>query len=210
VSYWKLDEASGTRVDVHGTNHLTDNNAVTQGVGKVGNAAQFVSANAQYLSCPDSTDLKMNGTAFTMAFWVNHSVVGLGIQTYFSKSHTLDEYMCWMNTNVLQFVVFTTTPTQIICGINTALVVGVWYFIVVSYDLVTLNVRLNDSASATPAACPNVRNFTSPFRLGRYDNLTTRNLNGRLDEFGIWRRILTSTEQSYLYNAGAGRTYPLA
>ena len=34
VSYWNLDEASGTRNDSHSTNHLTDNNTVTNAAGK--------------------------------------------------------------------------------------------------------------------------------------------------------------------------------
>lgn len=33
ISYWNLDEASGTRNDSHGANHLTDNNTVTQAFG---------------------------------------------------------------------------------------------------------------------------------------------------------------------------------
>lgn len=33
VSYWDLDEKSGTRNDSHGTNHLTDNGSVTQAKG---------------------------------------------------------------------------------------------------------------------------------------------------------------------------------
>jgi hypothetical protein len=32
-SYWNLDESSGTRVDSHGTNDLTDNNTVLSGAG---------------------------------------------------------------------------------------------------------------------------------------------------------------------------------
>ena len=36
--FWELlEEASGTRVDAHGANDLTDNNTVLQGTGKVGN-----------------------------------------------------------------------------------------------------------------------------------------------------------------------------
>jgi len=34
-SWWKLDEASGTRVDVHGSNNLSDNNSVTGNPGVV-------------------------------------------------------------------------------------------------------------------------------------------------------------------------------
>lgn len=33
ISWWSLDEASGTRYDSHGTNHLTDNNTVSSEAG---------------------------------------------------------------------------------------------------------------------------------------------------------------------------------
>ena len=35
VSWWALNETSGTRNDSHGTNHLTDNNTVTSSIGPV-------------------------------------------------------------------------------------------------------------------------------------------------------------------------------
>ena len=41
ISYWKLDETSGTRVDSVGNNDLTDNNTVLYGAGKQGNGADL-------------------------------------------------------------------------------------------------------------------------------------------------------------------------
>ncbi len=32
--------------------------------------------------------------------------------------------------------------------------------------------------------------------------------NGSIDEFGFWKRVLTSQERTDLYAAGAGLTYP--
>ena len=42
-----MDEASGTRYDSYGNNHLTDNNTVTVAAGKKGSAASFAPANAE-------------------------------------------------------------------------------------------------------------------------------------------------------------------
>jgi hypothetical protein len=53
VSYWKLDEASGTRVDAVGTNHLTPTNAPIGALGKIGNACDFEADSTQFLSHPD-------------------------------------------------------------------------------------------------------------------------------------------------------------
>ena len=69
VSWWELDEASGTRNDAHGSNHLTDGNTVAQVAGKVGNAAQFVAANAESLSIADNANLSVSGV-FSVCAWV--------------------------------------------------------------------------------------------------------------------------------------------
>lgn len=35
LSYWKLNELTGSRIDFHGSNDLTDNSSVSRGVGKI-------------------------------------------------------------------------------------------------------------------------------------------------------------------------------
>ena len=51
VSYWPLDEISGTRSDVVGTNHLTDNNTVGAKLrGPEGTVAVFTKANSEKLT----------------------------------------------------------------------------------------------------------------------------------------------------------------
>lgn len=52
ISYWELNEPSGTRNDSHGTNHLTDNNTVTTSAGLILNAISQVndlSGNGRHL-----------------------------------------------------------------------------------------------------------------------------------------------------------------
>src|SRR6185295_10218115 len=70
VAYWKLDETSGSRSDSFGSNTLTDNNTVGSTAGKVGNAAQFIQANTEYLSAADNAALSVADIDFTFAFWV--------------------------------------------------------------------------------------------------------------------------------------------
>ncbi len=54
VSWWRLDEASGTREDAHGTNDLTDNNSVGQGYAvntpTTTNSALFVDTSSEWLN----------------------------------------------------------------------------------------------------------------------------------------------------------------
>jgi len=70
ISFWGLEETSGTRVDAHGTNNLTDNNTVTSATGKVGTAGQFTNANSEYLSITDNASLSTGDIDFSAQAWV--------------------------------------------------------------------------------------------------------------------------------------------
>src|SRR5689334_20334394 len=72
ISFWELEEASGTRVDrVTATgNDLTDNNTVTQGTGIVGNCGQFTRANSKSLSHSSNASLLFSGSWSTTC-WFN-------------------------------------------------------------------------------------------------------------------------------------------
>ena len=67
VNYWKLDEASGMRLDSHGTNHLTPTNAPVGTAGKLGTACDFAAGSAQYLSHPDPDPV--GDETFTHTLW---------------------------------------------------------------------------------------------------------------------------------------------
>lgn len=64
ISYWNLDEPSGTRVDSHGDNDLTDNNTVTAAVGPNTHAATDGAAISQWT---DQSGQAKNATQTTAA-----------------------------------------------------------------------------------------------------------------------------------------------
>ena len=72
VSWWNLDETSGTRADSVGSNHLTDVNTVGYAAGKIGNAASFVAANNETLS----TETALFEDDFTLSMWVKTPLTG--------------------------------------------------------------------------------------------------------------------------------------
>src|SRR5215217_5866024 len=78
VGYWTLGEASGTRNDSIGSNHLTSNNGVGQTTGKQGSAASFVRASSQYLSITDNAALSTGDIDFAVGVWVRISAKPAG------------------------------------------------------------------------------------------------------------------------------------
>src|SRR6185437_5439414 len=75
ISFWELEEASGTRIDAvtASGNDLTDNNTVTQGTGIVGNCGQFTKVNSESLSRASNASLQFTGSWSITAWFLKDS-----------------------------------------------------------------------------------------------------------------------------------------
>ncbi len=218
VAFWELEEASGSRADARGSNTLTDNNTVTQAAGKVGNAAQFTASSGEYLSIADNAALSMGDIDFTIAAWVYldtkaNEVIAAKYRTNTSQREYLLYYAA--TDGATQRFVFLVSPN----GVSTNLVVAnnfgepstsTWHFVVAWHDSVanTINIQIDDGAADSTAHSTGVFNGTDDFRIGAlYTSAPTYFLNGRIDQVGIWKRTLTTTDKTWLYNSGNGRSY---
>lgn len=71
VSYWELEEASGTRADSAGANTLADNNTVGQGTGIQGNCGDFEKDDIEYLDITDASQVGLDILAdLSLSFWI--------------------------------------------------------------------------------------------------------------------------------------------
>lgn len=215
ISYWSLEEASGTRLDAHGTNHLTDNNTVTQAVGKVGQAAQFTAANLEYLSIPSNTRLQMGSTDFSLQAWVyldNKTTY----RTFIGKDTTSGagrEYLLVYDQPSDRFILAISNGAGTTV-IATASALGspstaTWYHILGWLDrtTATANIQVNGgTVNSTPTGGLSVNSGSTEFRLGAASAVSLYH-NGRQDQTAIWKRILTTAERSWLWNGGSGRSY---
>lgn len=216
ISWWDLDEASGTRNDAHSTNHLTDNNTVTQAAGVsagTGNAAQFTAANSEYLSIADNAALSTGDIDFTFAGWVYMD--SLADEDFWGKWSTANEgeyFMEYAHTGGAKFRFAVSSNGTAVTGsvlstLPSPASTATWYFVVAWHDSVgnTINIQVNDGTAGSAAYSAGVRNSTSPFEVGRA--VSTRYVNGRVDSLGFWKRTLTAAEKTALYNSGAGKRY---
>src|SRR5687767_6645704 len=73
VAHWRLDEGSGTRVDVHGGLDLTAVNSPGSAAGKIGDAALFDAGDSHHLIRATEGALNFHDTDWTLAAWVKVS-----------------------------------------------------------------------------------------------------------------------------------------
>lgn len=216
IAFWDLEEASGTRADSHGSNDLADNNTVSQSAGKIGNAASFSRASSEWLDITDNADLSVGDIDFEFNFWLN-------VNSAANSTHSLISKWASYPSNVeyaIQWVHLSNGPRSVETyvyntGLGSLSTVGLgwfetntWHNVSIWHDSVNnlLGIRVDDTNQNTAAYSGGVRDGTSPFELGR--NLANgQYLNGLLDSVGFWKRLLTSTERTWLYNSGNGRSY---
>ena len=216
ISYWTLDEASGTRADSVGGNTLTDNNTVTSIAGVVSNAAVFTRANSEYLSHVSNAALQTGDISFTVATWFRKDscASGSGEHVLGSKYGASKEWLLysgfWNGNQCNVLLAVSSDGTTFNSQVEKTGVSGTaWHFVVAWHDATanTINVQVDNGTVASQAYSSGLTATSEDFALGKqYD--VGEYLNGRLDEFGFWKRTLTAAEKTCLYNSGSGRTYP--
>lgn len=209
VSWWDLDEESGTRADAVGSNDLTDNNTVLYGAGKIGNAADFTATNNEYLSKTSPSGLARK-KGWTLSAWyypttnfTNRTVVArdnASTQREYWLVHTGSAavtFYYWNDADALQ---------SLVCPAAT---LNSWNHILIDINEDgTAYAYLNNG---TPTTDPLAGDFTdnkgAPFTIGARSN-SSYHFDGLIDLVGIWSRSLTSDERTELYNLGASIKNP--
>jgi hypothetical protein len=203
VSYWKLDETSGTRFDSVGTNNLSDTGSVGSAIGKQGNAADFDGTN--YLSTAlDGTTL----TAVSIALWFKADDI---------LTANLEGVLSWARigkpTDFAPFIIIQTNSGairlyadngyQVTSG---ALANNTWYHVVCTYDGTDWKMYLDGGlvGTYTGGIGTDITNANTVYVGSGFDG----QFPGDIDEVGIWDRALAGGEITTLYNGGSGITYP--
>lgn len=201
VAYWKLDEASGTRVDsVAGAYSLTATNTPGSTAGKVGDAVDLVVGSSQYLST--SSTLTWSGD-WTVAGWFRLRTTGAN-RAAWSSLGSQNARVQFQNavTRYRFFVSGASVDANTFGAVST----GVWNFVVCDYTNATTTGRIsvNDGAfDSSSSMSPPTTN--GGINVGA-NQVSAAFWDGAEDEIGVWTRKLTATEITYLYNTGSGRS----
>ncbi len=215
VSYWKLDEASGDALDAHGSNTLTEHGTggVGTAAGIINNARSFVVADSDYFDHTDNTDLSTGDIDFTFAGWLKLTS-DLTQQTFVSKGDwgIGGEYSIVWNAFTWKLEVCSGSGFANYTVLNDnsiTYVSGVWYYLIWWHDSVNnlIGIAVNDATPVTTAYSAGVWDGTGSFNIGRQTG-NGRHMDGLIDEVGFWKRMLSPSERTALYNSGAGFAYP--
>jgi len=206
VSYWELEEASGTRVDSHGSNDLTDNNTVGQATGKIGDAADFEASQSERLIA--SSPFTTATTDFSVSMWFKPESIG-AYQSLMQNGRQSNFWNILIHPNG-RFQFFKDNIAEYPSTFTLA--AGTWYHLVIvkTGDGANNMAFFVNNAAAGTASVGTISTPATAAYLGAYTTQGTSfvfHADGIIDEVGIWSKALTSTERSDLYNSGAGIPY---
>jgi hypothetical protein len=215
IGFWELEEASGTRFDSTANDlDLTDNNTVTQAAGVVGNAALFTRANSESLTRASSALLQTGDIDFTWAGWAYRaSTMDAGaFPGLISKdaSGASLEYaiLLSVSANRLEFAL-QGYAIELQANNFGNVPLNTWFFVVAWHDAINnvVGIQINNGTANTASYSGGVTAQVYGFNIGTSGGSGARNWDGRLDQWGFWKRTLTVAEKTYLWNSGAGRSY---
>lgn len=202
LSYYK---AESNTTDSLGVNNGTAVGGLTYSTGKSGNAFDLNGTTA-YVNMGDVMDIGFN--SMTYSFWFNASAVTDYTQI-FSKTiaaSSQGRIISFFESGKLVFFFQPETSVNAQVATTTTISTNTWYHVALVLDRADkLKIYLNGTLDNGTASNNNLipfgvssYNTNHPFRIGAGTNSdsTTASgfFNGKIDEFGVWNRVLTTTE----------------
>lgn len=210
ISYWKLDEASGNALDVHGSNELTDANTVGAATGKINGGRDFETGNNERFTHASNAGLQAGNSSWTFAGWIKFESLAarqaIVAKNDGSTAAGSEYYLLWYEVPSRMTVISYSGSTTVLVSDTTALSTGTWYFVVAWKDhgANTLNIQVNNN-TPTSGSITGGNATATGFELGSANAAVY--LDGVADEWGFWKRVLTPQERTDLYNSGSGLSY---
>jgi len=212
ISFWKMDETSGSRYDAVSGYTLTDNNTVGYATGKNGNAGDFEYANSEMLYRADNAALSFNANEnFTIACWINLE----SATTYrpiISKNNGLEESGVEYNLSLYNSEPYLSTgngtaATYVDWGAT--LSTGTWYMLCAWYNTTTdsIYIQVNNGMPIRALAVYEPFDGGGDFHIGAW-TYSNYFMDGLIDDVGIWGRagnaVTGKAMADSIYNSGNG------
>jgi len=178
------------------------------------NAASFVAANSESLSCPNNSSLQTGTGSWEISLWINPSSLteatrGIYLAKSENTSGNTQEFILFrpsLGSSVLRFVVGNAAGnSNVTLDASGVLAATTWIFVSFGFNGTHAFLNVNNTQRATIVSS------------GVYQSTGALTVGGALswNEYsssviglvGFWKRNLTSDERTFLYNNGTGRLY---
>lgn len=216
VSYWKLNESSGNAADSVGTNTLTNNNSTPYAAAKINSGADLERGSTQFFSITDAAQSGLDfTTAFTIALWVKFESVTTLVREPFMARWDANSGNRWLFTkddsNIILFAIGD-DATATFSSVAWTPSAATWYFVVVTYSAGTIKFYIDgvQQGADKTTSFTSLPNSSYDLNVGKYPDGAPDYFDGIMDEIGMWSRALLNSEIAFLYNGGAGLTYPFS
>ena len=204
VSYWKLDEESGTVYDSFGTNNGTVTGATYSQTGKINTGLYFDAAN-EIINCGTGTSLRIT-EEITLSAWIKLSATQNTYPRIVGKESGYGMYVSSVTGNLRWYDGVNDVEVNSISSFD--LRDNSWHLVTTTYDKTAIRGYVDASPVGTFSYTGSLTDVPAiPLTIGNRvagDRYTV----GTIDEVGIWSRALSPNEISQLYNADRGLTYP--
>ena len=215
ISYWSLDEASGTVVDSHGSNDGTVTGATYGATGIINDCLDFERADSDYVDVGTGLDF-YNRDGVTVSAWIKIETLpttGQFMSIFYNAqdANNTQLYLDIYEQSSTQKIRFGSwgSPNDYYVIYNHSLSTATWYHIVGTHDGTNFKLYIDGVEYSTSTNAGAIHNNSDDSSIGARDISGTfgNHFDGLVDEVGVWYRELTAGEISWLYNSGSGRSY---
>jgi hypothetical protein len=211
VAYYSCDEASGDLLDAHSTHDAVETGGtIAATTGKVSGGRDFERDDTEYGLVANHADVSMGSGAFSVSFWLKAESAGPGyIVSKMKTSSAFNGYGIFVESTYAIKVQVSDGTLATIFGSSTALSDAGWHHVVVTRSGATIVIYLDGSQDVSSGGGRSGDlDFAVDLFIGSFSSGAASFFDGVIDELGIWKGVaLDSTAVTWLYNAGAGRSY---
>lgn len=202
LGYWKLDETSGIIAkDSVGSNDGLPAVGVMPGFAGVSNSYSYYFNGWPGAVLDINTNYYLDTTDFTISLWYK----GVNDGGLFGSVHLATGFGCYIDGGYVKFSVAGTVVT----GDTYAVTDNNWHHIVCTRQGDVGKIYIDGELDKQGTVSAGSVNSISDIVIGNFgDNMPTFEITGNIDEVGIWNKVLTEEDITYLYNNGNGFPYP--
>lgn len=216
LAYWKLEESSGTRDNIHSAGFdLTANGTggVGSGTGKINTGADFVRTDNDYLEYSGGSVTGTGNGASSVSMWTKWDI--FTNETHWLFGHggtsvgTERSFGFYIASSLAKVYLDKAGADATGTATTTFATDGTWYHIVYVYNGTNVKCYINNSLFDTVSPPGGSYNTGSTYLniSSRAGHNSIEGHDGIIDEVGFWSKALSTDEITDLYNSGNGLPY---